>query len=193
MSERTILILNSSPRSESNSAILAGQVAEGARAAGANVEVFDLHNMDIRPCDACDFCQETDGACVIGDDMQLLYPKLRQAHGILIASPVYWFTLSAQAKLCIDRWYALQGAQGSLLAGKRFGLVLAYGDTDPYTSGAINAIHTYQDMLRYLHAESAGVVYASANEAGAVRQQPETLARAYRLGEQIAADDRRAE
>ncbi len=188
MPERNILILNSSPRANSNSAILAGQVAEGARAAGAQVEAFDLHNMDIRPCDACDFCQETGGECVIGDDMQKLYPRLRQAHAILIASPVYWFTFNAQAKLFIDRWYALQGSHGNALAGKRFGLVLAYGDSDPYTSGAINAIRTYQDMLRYLRGELVGIVYASANDAGAVRQQPETLASAYRLGEQLAAD-----
>ena len=109
MNERRILILKGSPRKRGNSAILADQVAAGAAEAGAAVESFDLHGMDIRPCDNCDFCQGS-GECVINDDMQLLYPKLLEADAIVIASPIYWFTVSAQMKLCIDRWYALEGA-----------------------------------------------------------------------------------
>ena len=135
MTTKQILILKSSPRKRANSSILADQVAAGARDAGATVESFDLHSLNIRPCDACDFCQDTT-ECVINDDMQMLYPKLRAADAIVVASPIYWFTLSAQAKLCIDRWYALEGPDGSALAGKQFGLALTYGDVDPYTSGS---------------------------------------------------------
>ena len=181
MTPRQILILKSSPRKRANSSLLADQVAAGARDAGAAVESFDLHALDIRPCDACDFCQGA-AECVINDDMQMLYPKLRAADAIVIASPIYWFTLSGQAKLCIDRWYALQGPDGSALAGKQFGLLLTYGDSDPYTSGAINAIRTFQDMCRYLKAEVAGIVYGSASDAGEIQGQPELLKRAYALG-----------
>jgi multimeric flavodoxin WrbA len=188
MSDRQILILKSSPRKRANSSILADQVAAGAKDAGAAVESFDLHAMDIRPCDACDFCQgAAEAECVINDDMQMLYPKLRAADGIVIASPVYWFTMSAQAKLCIDRWYALEGPGGSALAGKQFGIVLTYGDTDPYTSGAINAIRTFQDMCRYIRADIAGMVYGSASEAGETQGRPELLERAYKLGQKLAA------
>jgi multimeric flavodoxin WrbA len=185
MTHPTILVFKGSPRLDGNSSTLADQAAEGARAAGAQVEAYDLHNMDIRPCDGCDFCRET-GVCVLSDDMQQLYPKLRQAYGILIASPIYWFTFSAQTKLFIDRWYALEGPEGSALRGKRFGLLLAYGDTDPYTSGAINAIRTFQDALRYLRSELVGVVYGSGDKPGDVRAQPDLLQRAYRLGEEMA-------
>ncbi len=181
MTPRQILLLKSSPRKRANSSLLADQVAAGARDAGAAVESFDLHALDIRPCDACDFCQGA-AECVINDDMQMLYPKLRAADAIVIASPIYWFTLSGQAKLCIDRWYALQGPDGSALAGKQFGLLLTYGDSDPYTSGAINAIRTFQDMCRYLKAEVAGIVYGSASDAGEIQGQPELLKRAYALG-----------
>ena len=95
MSQNTI-ILKGSPRVDGNSASLADQVAAGAKDSGARVESFYLHSMDIQPCDACDECQETDGVCIIKDDMQTLYPKLRQADAIVLASPVYWFTISAQ-------------------------------------------------------------------------------------------------
>jgi multimeric flavodoxin WrbA len=187
MDNRYIMVLHGSPRLNGNSAALAEQAASGARFAGADVETFFLHGMDIRPCDACDSCQGvSEGACMIDDDMQLLYPKLRQAAGILIASPVYWFTLSAQTKLCIDRWYALEGTQGSALAGKRFGLLLSYGDIDPFTSGAINALRTFQDMVGYLKGEVVGYVYGSASKAGEIRSQSDLMEKAYRLGQEIA-------
>ena len=181
-----ILILKGSPREKGNSSTLAEQAAAGARQAGAEVECFDLHGLDIRPCDACDLCQGGDD-CVIEDDMQALYPKLRRAEAILIASPVYWFTMSAQTKLCIDRWYALQTSDGNELRGKRFGVILTYGDTDPYTSGAINAIRTFQDMVRYLKAELVGIVYGSASDVGDVQKQPGLMAEAFKLGEKLAS------
>jgi multimeric flavodoxin WrbA len=188
MSNKHILVLKGSPREKGNSAVLADQVAAGARAAGAEVESFILHKMDIRPCDACDVCHETDGVCIIKDDMQILYPKLRQAEAIVLASPIYWFTISAQLKLCIDRWYALEGSQGNALAGKQIGIVLAYGDTDPYTSGAINAIHTFQDMFRYIQANIAGIVYGTALIEGDAEKQAELMERAYKLGQRLASD-----
>ena len=109
----------------------------------------------------------------------------RSADGIVVASPIYWSTLNAQAKLCIDRWYALEGPGGSALAGKQFGLILTYGDVDPYTSGAINAIRTFQDMCRYIKAELSGIVYGAASDPGEIQSQPKLLERAYQLGQQL--------
>jgi multimeric flavodoxin WrbA len=182
-----ILVFKGSPRVNGNSSTLADQAAAGARASGAEVEIFALHLMDIRPCDACDICQET-GVCVLKDDMQKLYPKLEQADAIIIASPVYWFTISAQTKLLIDRWYALESPKGNALKGKQFGLVLTYGDADPYSSGAINAIRTFQDMLRYIGGDMAGMVYGTAMDVGDAQKQPELMQRAYELGEKIGAN-----
>ncbi len=107
---KRILILKGSPREKGNSAVLADQVAAAAHEAGAEVESICLQALDIRPCDACDACVETEGVCIIKDDMQAIYPKLLQADAIVLASPIYWFTVSAQLKLCIDRWYGLQTA-----------------------------------------------------------------------------------
>ncbi len=182
---KQVLVFKGSPREKGNSSILAEKLLEGARNAGAHVESFSLQRMNIHPCDGCDTCRET-GVCVLADDMQMLYPKLRTADAIVIASPIYWFTFNAQTKLLIDRWYALEGSQGSALKGKRFGLLLTYGDIDPYSSGAINAIRTFQDMLRYLEAELAGIVYGTANDEGDVLSQSGLLEQAYKLGEKLA-------
>jgi multimeric flavodoxin WrbA len=181
---KQILVFKGSPREKGNSSILADKAAEGAKSAGAQVETYSLHHMDIHPCDGCDICRETE-VCVLGDDMQLLYPRLRQADAIVIASPIYWFTISAQTKLFIDRWYALEGSQGSALKGKQFGILLSYGDDDPYASGAINAIRMFQDMFRYLKADIVGMVYGTANNEGDILYQPDLLERAYKLGEKL--------
>ncbi len=68
----------------------------------AEVESFALHDMDIRPCDACEVCHETSpGTCIIRDDMQALYPRLQRAVRHVVASPIYWFSVNAQTKLFI--------------------------------------------------------------------------------------------
>jgi multimeric flavodoxin WrbA len=185
MSKR-IVILKGSPRERGNSAVLADQVAEGAKAAGALVESIYLHSMDIRPCDACDECHDGHEGCIIEDDMQQLYPKLVAADAIVIASPIYWFTISAQLKLCIDRWYGLETPKGNALAGKQIGIVLTYGDSDPYTSGAINAIHTFEHIFRYMHSEIVGMVYGTASNVGDVAQQPDLMGKAVKLGQKLA-------
>ena len=179
------VILKGSPRERGNSSVLADQARAGAEAEGATVEAFHLHSMDIRPCDACDFCRET-GVCVIKDEMQGLYPKLISADAIILASPIYWFTYSAQLKLCIDRWYAIWNFNEDVFKGKPVGIILTYGDTDLYTSGTINAIHTFESMFRYLKAEIAGWVYGSVNDEGDAQKNSELMEQAYRLGKKLA-------
>jgi len=183
------MVVIGSPRKKGNSSVLAKQVAAGAKAGGAKVETFFLHDMDIKPCTACDFCRKNPTIdCVIQDDMQILYPKLKSADAIVIASPVYWFTVSAQTKLFMDRWYGLGSDEGYALAGKRFGIVLAYADADPFVSGAVNALRMFQDALRFIGAEIVGMVYGSAWKAGEIRKNKALLEEAYELGKKLASE-----
>jgi multimeric flavodoxin WrbA len=181
---KNIIILKGSPREKGNSATLADRAADGARQAGANVESIYLHGLDIRPCDGCDLCR--DGACVIEDDMSPLYPKLAAADAILLASPIYWFTYSAQLKLCIDRWYGYQSNRWRELARKEYGVILAYGDSDLYTSGAINAIHTLETMCRFLNSKIVGIVHGTLGDVGDAQKNPELLQQAFDLGRRLA-------
>ena len=183
---KNIIVLKGSPRVNGNSNTLANQVAAGAKEAGAVVESFFLQNMNIQPCDACDTCEETSGVCIIKDDMQTLYPKLRQADTLVLASPVYWFTISAQLKACIDRWYAFEFDDDKSMRGKKVGIVLSYGDTDLHTSGGINAIHTFESMFRYLSGEIVGTVHGTAMDVGDIEKQTELMENAYKLGQKLA-------
>ena len=183
---KNVLILKGSPRERGNSSVLADQLAAGAKSSGANVDSIYLHGLDIRACDACDLCEQGNG-CVINDDMQDLYPKIEAADAIVLASPVYWFTFSAQMKLCIDRCYAYQSNDWKEMQGKQYALILTYGDTDLYTSGGINAISTFETMCRFLNAEIAGMVYGTMSDVGDAEKQPELMEQAYKLGQKLGA------
>jgi multimeric flavodoxin WrbA len=187
---KQIIIVSSSPRKNGNSEILAEQAAAGARARGAKVEIIHLRELTLAPCTACDACQDaTESDCIISDDLTSLLPKIRQADAIIISGPVYWFTFAAQTKLFIDRaFYALNGPEGHALKGKPLGLLMVYGDTDPYKSGAVNAFRSFQDICRYMDAPVAGFVYGSAIDAGDIQKEPAVLKQAYQLGEKIATD-----
>jgi multimeric flavodoxin WrbA len=187
MAADKVVITLGSPREKGNSSLLAMRAADGVRDAGGEPVIFGLHGMAIRPCRACDACQRNkDFRCLQVDDMAAVYAALRAADGLLIASPVYWFTLSAQTKLFMDRLYAFVGPSGHGLAGKRMGLALTYGDADPFSSGAVNALRTFQDAARYVGAPVAGMVYGTAGAAGEIAGNAALMQEAFELGRALA-------
>jgi multimeric flavodoxin WrbA len=186
MDAKKVVVALGSPRKKGNSAVLARRLMEGVESAGGSCESFYLHGMDIKPCTACGACLESmDRFCVIEDDMKPLYPKLLEAGGLVFASPVYWFNLSAQTKLFMDRLYAFLGPEGNGLKGKRIGILLTYGDVDPFASGAVNALRIFQDAFAYVGSPIVGTVYGSANEAGEIAKNEALLSEAYELGRRL--------
>lgn len=186
---KQVIIALGSPRRKGNCAVLAEQAAKGAEASGAKTEIVNLHDLIIQPCTACDACQRTTKTeCIINDKLTAFLPRLRLADALIIASPVYWFTFSAQTKLFIDRaFYALNGPQGHTLKGKPIGMIMTYGDVDPFRSGAVNAIRSLQDICNYIEASIAGIVYGSAMGAGDIKKHKGVLKEAYQLGEKLGA------
>jgi len=101
-----VLGISASPRRGGNSELLLDAALEGAAGAGARVEKLVPAELDIRPCPNCDDCRET-GVCTRHDDMDLVYPKLQEADRIILASPIFFLSLPASAKVMIDRCQAL--------------------------------------------------------------------------------------
>jgi len=184
---KKVLVILGSPRKKGNSAILAGQIAKGAAAQKAEVETVYLHGMDIAPCKACMECRKKDSkSCSIRDDMQKIFPKLVEADAWVIASPVYWFTMSAQLKIFMDRCFALAGAGNQAFQGKKIAIAMSFGDRDPFDSGCVNALRTFQDAYRYAGATIVGMVYGSAMAAGDIRADRALLKEAKALGRTLA-------
>ena len=183
----SVLILNGSPRKHGNTVYLIGRLMEGVREVhpDAEIEVANLAFMKIGHCRACDACRREDRIgqyCVFKDDMAGLYDKVLQADAIVFASPIYWFTMTAQMKLFLDRLYGLWLERTKALQGKSIAAVMVYGDADPYISGAINAMHTMEDICKYCGAKLAGIVYGTANDIGDAENNAELTRKARMLG-----------
>ncbi|MBI4698842.1 MAG: flavodoxin family protein [Nitrospirae bacterium] len=121
-----------SPRKDGNTDLLLKEVMRGVNVSGLEVETFDLNSMDIQPCQDCGGCDDT-GTCIVHDDMDRIYHSIRAADRIVLASPVFFFSLSAQAKAMIDRcqcfWCEKYVLKKPVQAGKfgRKGLLLLVG------------------------------------------------------------------
>jgi multimeric flavodoxin WrbA len=185
---KQVLVILGSPRRKGNSSTLAARISRGAKSAGAEVETVFLQGLKISPCRGCNTCQKHDSkGCAIKDDMQQIYPKLISADAWVIASPVYWFTMSAQTKIFMDRCYALPAYTKNPFAGKRIAIAMSYGDADPVRSGCVNALRTFQDAFRYTGSKIVGMVYGSAMEAGEIANNKVLMREAEELGKRLVS------
>jgi multimeric flavodoxin WrbA len=101
-----VLVFLGSPRKKGNSEILTEAVLEGVREAGGSPEIIRLCDLKISPCISCGGCNKT-GKCVVEDDMTPLYDKIITIDKIIVASPIYFYGITAQTKAFIDRTQAL--------------------------------------------------------------------------------------
>lgn len=185
-----ILVVMSSYRKNSNSSALGEAIMQGAREAGHMVKSIDIASLDIKPCRGCGACTTPAAkGCVQKDDMREAYPLVHEANTIVFVSPIYWFNMSGQTKVFIDRLFAVavQKDQNgkSALAGKKLAAAFAFEGDDPFDSGCINAIRCLQDICAYTGSPWGGVVYGTANAAGEMKENPAAIAKALEFGKNL--------
>jgi multimeric flavodoxin WrbA len=176
-----IVVLVGSMRKHGNTEMLVSDFVKGAKENGNEVSVISVADYHIMPCTGCNACRKrVNKDCMIKDDMQTIFPILREADIIVIASPVYFYGLSARLKAIIDRLH--QPARNALKV-KKLGLMLVAADTLPAVFDAIKL--QYQLILDYFHLENIGEVLAYGVEAvGDIKGKP-VLENAYQLGRQV--------
>ncbi len=181
-----VLVLHGSPRKEGNTVTLARSFLAGlAERGGHTVQEVFLDDLRLQPCRNCDACRRAGARfCRIDDDMQRLYPPFLEAGLVVLASPVYWWNVSAQAKLFVDRLYALNAEDHpERFAGKRLALVLTYGGEDP-NSGAEIVEKMFAEITEYLAMQIPVTLrYCSGDRH--VRECPEKLAEAREAGRRL--------
>ncbi|MBR3222249.1 MAG: flavodoxin family protein [Kiritimatiellae bacterium] len=152
-----ILILQGSPRANGNTAWMAEEFRKAAEAAGHKVTLVDVAHKKIAGCLACEYCHgKGNGACIQMDDMQELYPLLAEAEVLVLAAPIYYFTLSAQIQAPIQRIYSMN-KPGKL----RKTALLASSYSPNVYDGAIGEYH---GIRNYWGVEDAGIVTAKIDE-----------------------------
>lgn len=106
-----ILFILGSPRKNGNSETLARLAVKPLLASGHDVDFLRLNSYDITPCQGCGGCEKT-GVCIIkNDQMGEIYSRVNDADCLVVVSPVYFYAVTAQIKLCIDRFQAIWSAK----------------------------------------------------------------------------------
>jgi multimeric flavodoxin WrbA len=188
-----VLGLASSPRRQGNTELLLDQVLAGAASKGAQTEKVVLGAMKIGPCDACEACYET-GRCIIQDDYQLLYPRLIKAERIVLAAPIFFMGLPAQAKSFIDRCQCFWARKNVLedplpptdTGVQRQGFLISTAG-GPQTSFQC-AARSLKAFLDALDSEYGGeLTFRGVDGKGAILKHPTALEEALALGKAIAS------
>ena len=160
-----ITVLNGSPRQQ-NTAAMVDAFAEGAKAAGHEVEVIQVGRMKIGGCMACEYCHgEGAGKCIQKDDMEKVMPAYMDCDMIVLASPIYYFDMTAQLSAAIQRVYAI----GKPTKATKAALLLSAASPAPFEG----AIATYRSMLAFMGIEDMGIFTAGGEENGSEKKLAE--------------------
>jgi len=182
-----VLGIYGSPRKGGNTDQLLDKVLEGARSAGAEVKRVYVRDLNLCGCIECGGC-DTTGACVVQDDMQKVYPLLDWAEIIFLASPIFFYGVTAQAKALIDRAQAHwsrrlleKTAEERELRNRGRGYLITVGATRGKNlfEGAILTAKYFFDALDMSY--EGGIFFRSLEKRNAVQENPETLQVAFTL------------
>ncbi|MBM3299654.1 MAG: flavodoxin family protein [Deltaproteobacteria bacterium] len=187
-----ILAVNGSPRRKGNTALLLNRAVEGARESGVLVEEVVLRELKISPCMEIYGCK-TSGRCVIQDDFQTVYDQLVACDGFMLASPIFFYTVSALTKIFMDRcqslWakkYLIEKRSFGETNPKRKGLFIAAGATrgKRLFDGTLLTVRYFFDTLDMEVWRT--LLYRGLDLEGDVLKHPEYLEEAYQAGKELA-------
>lgn len=186
---KTIAFLGS-PRKDGNTELLLKEAVKGIEASGGAVGIFNLNLLKIRPCQDCGGC-ECSGVCILDDDMTGLYDEIRTADRIILASPIFFFGLSAQAKTLVDRcqsfWCEKYLLKRPLPAGPlgRKGLLILVGGMKKEV-GVECGDATARAFFRTVSVGEHKVLgFLGVDAKGAIREHPTALQEAFEAGKAL--------
>ncbi|MBQ3379058.1 MAG: flavodoxin family protein [Clostridia bacterium] len=176
-----VFIAFAGPRLKGNTAQLLESFVSGMKSARADIDFVDgkVYQKKINYCRGCEACKTKTGVCVQHDEMFDMYDDIYSSDVLVMAAPTYWFNMSGQLKVFLDRLY---GMKAGGMRNKTLVYITTYGDVDEYASGAHNAINSIKEISEYLGVPYEAV-YASTGM-GSVSKA--ALEKAFRQGEEVA-------
>ncbi|MCE5336568.1 MAG: flavodoxin family protein [Desulfobacteraceae bacterium] len=189
---KRILAIYGSPRKKGNTAILLGSAVQGAAESGALVEEVLLRDCKISPCLELYACKDT-GRCAINDDFQELHAKMLTCDALMLASPIFFYTVSAQTKIFMDRcqaqWarkYLFEGASFGLREPVRKALFISAGATGGARlfDGTLLTMKYFLDIFDMKLWKS--LLYRRLDGAEDILSHPEYIEEAYQAGSELA-------
>lgn len=193
MQNPKIIALYGSPRRNGNTAVLLKKAVEGARDAGAEVEEIMLRDLKISPCLEIYGCTQS-GECAIKDDFQMVRNKILDSSGLMLASPVFFYSVSSHTKILMDRFQSLwvkknwvEKTAGNRQGLKRKGLLISVGATrgKRLFDGMLLTVRYFFDVLDMELWKA--LLYRQLDFQDDVLQHPEYLEEAYKTGRAFAS------
>ena len=175
-----IVVLEGSPNKKGSSNLLAECFRQGAEEAGHTVEIVDAAHADIHPCTGCIHCGY-EGPCVQKDDVEEIRRKILDADMIVFVTPLYYYGMSAQLKILIDRFCAFN----SSIQRKRMksALLTAAWNSDGWTFDALEA--HYRTLVHYLNLKDMGMVLGKGCGTPSMTLHSKYPEQAYELGKKL--------
>ena len=177
---KKVLILSGSPRKDGNSDILCDEFLAGAREAGNEVEKLRVAALKIHPCSACYYCRDHGGRCVHQDDMAQVLQKMIDADVIVLASPVYFYSIDGQLKTVIDRTLA----RWLEIKDKEFYYIVTMADEDIASADTTLACFRGYAVCVEGAVEKGVIIGSGAYEPGTVKNGT-AMQSAYEMGRSV--------
>jgi len=187
-----IISIYGSPRRNGNTALLMNEAVRGAQDGGATVEKFVLRDLKMSPCLEIYACKDH-GECAIKDDFQMLRDKILSAKGLMIASPIFFYSVSAHTKIMMDRFqslwvrkYWIDEVSYDQRNFKRKGLFISVGATrgKKLFDGVLLSMKYFFDTLDMELWRS--LTYRGVDHEGDIQDHPDWLKEAYQAGWELA-------
>lgn len=182
-----VLAIMGSPRKNKNNDTLITHMLKGLEDPNFNIEKYSVKDLNVKPCIACDACARNLG-CIFNDDMSMLYKKFNEADAIIISSPLYFNSVSAQLKSIIDRFQAIWSSKyvlkQSLIDTNKFraGYFICTAGM-PESDELFNATLPIMDLFfKSTNSEYFGNLFVSNIDSKPVYNDSEVLNKAFNLG-----------
>ena len=177
---KKVLILEGSPRIKGNSAILCDEFEKGAKEVGCDVEKIHITRKKIAGCLGCDACQRNGGTCVQKDDMAEFQEKMINADIIVLASPIYFYSMTSQMKALVDRTYAFF----QKLDSKTFYFIITCAaDDESFTNTMVESLRGFTCCVPN-SVEGGMVIGINAGAMGDIKQS-RAMQKAYEMGKSL--------
>ena len=183
---KKILIISSSFSWSNNTKKLCEQFKKGAEEAGNEVELLELRHKKINFCLGCNTCQRNGGTCVYKDGVPSILDKMLEADIIVLATPVYFYSITGQLKTLIDRTYA----KFNLLNNKEFYFILSCAAPyeEPYKNDLDIAINSLRGFIKCLPGAIEKDIIIGDNTAELPMEENKAYEKAYLVGKNINQD-----
>ena len=172
-----IVVLMGSPNRNGSTSILVENFVKGATEAGHDCEVIDVCHADVHPCTGCVACGY-EGQCVQKDDVEMIRAKLLASDMVVLATPLYYYGMSAQLKTVVDRFCAYNSSLNSRRL--KSALLTVAWNADDWIFEALEA--HYKTLVRYINFDDKGMILGYGCGSPALTQRSRYPEEAYKLG-----------